>query len=81
MSNIGESKIFCSNVCQLRKTAGFPQRKMAQLMGIGVYSLRKIEQGVLPPRASVDIFFRLRNAFHISIPSLFIPIDKTPEGI
>jgi len=49
-------------------------------MGIGVCSLRKIELGTLPPRAGVDMFFRLRDAFHISIVSLFTAANETPEG-
>lgn len=80
LNNHRESKQFCDNVYKLRKLAGLSQKKMAQLLGIGIYSLRKIERGTLPPRVSVDIFFRLRNAFHICIPSLFLPIEKLPEG-
>ena len=71
---------FCQNVRRLRTEAGLSQKEMAQIMGIGVYSLRKIELGTFPPRAGVDMFFRLRDTFHISIVSLFTAANETPEG-
>lgn len=71
---------FCQNVRRLRTEAGLSQKEMAQIMGIGVYSLRKIELRMFPPRAGVDMFFRLRHTFHISIVSLFTAANETPEG-
>lgn len=36
---------------------------MAKILGIGITTLNKIEQGVLPPRLSAEILFRIREYF------------------
>ena len=57
---------FCNNVQLLRRSKGLSQRAMAEIMGIGIGSLRKIEYGILPPRLTVDVLFRLYCTFGIS---------------
>ena len=40
---------------------------MAKILGIGIITLNKIEQGVLPPRLSVEMLFRIRDYFGVSL--------------
>lgn len=60
-----ELNIFLSNVTWLRKHNKLSKKRMAALLGIGVYSLNKIESGMLPPNLDVDIFFRIQRHFGI----------------
>lgn len=62
---------FTHNVTWLRKSNGLSKKKMANLLGLGVGSLNKIERGELPPRLDVSILFRLRDCFGISPKDLF----------
>ena len=50
-------KNFSRNIILLRSHYGYSQKHMAQLLGIGVESLRKIEKGIIPPRLTVDVIF------------------------
>lgn len=56
---------FCALVRDLRKQHELSQKKMAELLGISVGSLRKLERGEMP-RISVKIFFRIHKEFGIS---------------
>ena len=60
-----EIEIFCNNIVFLRKQYGLSKRKMAEMLHIGVNSLNSIENGRLPPRISIDIFFRVWEVFGI----------------
>ena len=60
-----EIEIFCNNIVFLRKQYGLSKRKMAEMLHIGVNSLNSIENGRLPPRISIDIFFRVWGVFGI----------------
>ena len=64
-------KIFSYNIIVLRAHYGYSQKRMAQLLGIGVGSLCKIERGIIPPRLTVDIIFAVQKHFHISPDTLF----------
>ena len=57
--------VFCRNISGLRKQYGYSKKEMAQLLGIGIRSLNKIECGVLPPRLTVDVLFAVYEHFHI----------------
>ena len=61
-----EIQIFLNNVALLRKKHGLSKKAMAKILGIGVASLNKLESGILPPRVTVDVFFRIYNYFGIS---------------
>ena len=56
---------FCENVKFLRECYGFTQTEMAKKMGIGVKSLRKIENGEVPPRLSCIVLFTIQREFGI----------------
>ncbi len=60
-----ELQTFSYNVAWLRKKNGLTKKKMAQILGIGVVSLNKIERGEVPPRTSVEILFKIYNYFNI----------------
>jgi len=64
-------KNFSRNIILLRAHYGYSQKHMAQLLGIGVESLRKIEKGIIPPRLTVDVIFAVQKHFHISPDTLF----------
>lgn len=57
---------FCDNVIWLRKQYGISKRRMAELMGVGIWTLNKIERGEVPPRADVSIFWNIHKRFGIS---------------
>lgn len=81
MNTDQDIKNFCDNVRRLRREAGLSQKEMAQVMGVGIYSLRKIEAGCLPPMMGIDAIFRLHSRFSIPLHLLFEPYErKIPEG-
>ena len=59
------------NLLWLRKKRGYSQKTMAQLMGIGVKSLRALERGELPPRLTVACLPPVCRHFQISLSELF----------
>ena len=63
--------IFCHNVAGLRAHSGYSQKYMAQLLGIGVESLKKIESGNIPPRLGIDVIFAVCRHFHVRPSVLF----------
>lgn len=66
-----ETDIFMENVVHLRRAHGLSRRNMAEILGIGVKSLHKIERGVMPPRLRVDVLFRIQTYFNLSPAALF----------
>ena len=56
---------FCENVKFFRERYGFSQTEMAKRLGIGVKSLRKIENGEVPPRLSCIVLFTIQREFGI----------------
>ena len=66
-----EIDIFLKNVAYLRKLHGLSKAEMAKKLHIGVNTLTKIENGQLPPRVNVKIFFYIEKQFGISAQDLF----------
>lgn len=56
---------FCKNVKLLRERYGYSQTEMAKKMGIGVKSLRKIEDCEVPSRLSCMVLFNIQHEFGI----------------
>lgn len=54
------------NLRWLRRKNQLSQKAMAQLLGISVSSLRKLETGSLPPRLTISFLFQIQRHFHIS---------------
>lgn len=57
---------FLHNVVWLRKQHGLSKKQMAKILGIGIGSLNKLENGELPPRMSIRILDRIQKYFGIS---------------
>ena len=74
MKSENEVVIFGKNIAYLRKTLGLSKTKMARLLGIGVKSLEKLENGIMPPRLNVKILFNIYYLFHIRPKDMFIPL-------
>ena len=58
---------FIHNVIWLRKYYGLSKKKMAEILKISLWMLNKIENGELPPTLEIDVLFRIRKAFGISM--------------
>ena len=71
MQNSNQILILCQNIKILRERNGLSKKKMAQILDIGVTSLAKIEQGIMPPRTGVDIIFKISQHFKIRPHQLF----------
>ena len=56
---------FTQNFTYLRKHLGISKRKMAELSGISVSSVTKIENGEIPPKLSIEILFEIEKYFGI----------------
>ena len=63
--------IFLHNIAWLRKHYGISKRRMAELLGIGLWSLNKIEKGEIPPRLDAHIIFAVSKHFGIPVSELF----------
>ncbi len=59
------------NIVWLRKHYNLSKNKMAKILGISVYSLNKIENGVFPPKLTVKIFENLQTHFNIHPKNIF----------
>ena len=62
--------IFCKNIRFLRKQKGLSMREMAKIMGVSVYTLKKIENDEVPPRLDVGVLFRIQNSYGIKCKEL-----------
>ena len=64
---------FSYHIQRIRKEQKLTQREMAGRLGIGVRTLSMIEKGILPPRLSCAIIFRIQDQFGIHPKDLFKP--------
>ena len=58
-------EILFLNITFLRKHHRISKKQMAKLLGIGLWSLNKIEKGKLPPRLGINIVFAIQKHFGI----------------
>lgn len=63
--------IFCENMKRLREDYAFTKTKMAQILGVSVATITKIEKGVIPPRLNMDAIDRAAEYFGITPYNLF----------
>ena len=66
------TKTLCENIALLRKNNGLSKSEMSKMLGISVYSLNIIEQGKVPPRLDIHIFYNLYTSFGITPSEIFI---------
>lgn len=59
-------EVFTHNIRWLRKKHDLSKRKMAELLGIGLWSLNRLERGQIPPRMTIEILFAVQKHFGIS---------------
>ena len=67
MKSITEKEIenFMHNIAWLRKKHNLSKKQMAQICHIGVPSLNKLENGIMPRKLRVDIVFAIYRYFGI----------------
>lgn len=74
MSTNIELEVLCSNIRNLRKHCKLSQKAMAQRLHIGIQSLRKLENGQIPPRLRIDFLFQIYTHFGYT-PSEIVSTD------
>ena len=69
-TNKSKIQTFLHNLCWLRKHFGYSKKEMAEILGISVWSLNKIERGEMPPMLRIDVIYAAQKHFGISSFSL-----------
>lgn len=57
---------FTKNVAKLRKKHNLSKTRMCNILKISIYSLNKIEKGIIPKKLSLEIVFRIKKHFGIT---------------
>lgn len=73
MKIYGELETLCWNLACLRRREGLSRQEMAKLLGIGVESMKRVEEGILPPGLRVSVLYRAAGHFGISPADLLTP--------
>ncbi len=76
MTTEQEILFFCKNIKYLREKHDLEKQEMADICGVDIPSLEKIEKGILPDLISIDIVINLYRHFNISPEKFFAPLDK-----
>ena len=78
-SNDTQIQIFLHNLAWLRKKHNLSKADMAKKLKIGLYTLNKIEAGILPPRLGCRILEAVYYSFSV-LPSALVEdyLDKCP---
>lgn len=66
-----EFLIFCQNIRYLRNAHKLTQKEMAEICGVSISTLKKLEHNILPPRISVRIIFAISSHFNLRPEQLF----------
>ena len=66
-----ETQMFCENISAIRKKLRLSKKEMAKILGIGIGSLSKIENGVIPPKMSCKVLFKINKNFNIKYVDIF----------
>lgn len=56
-----------NNLAHLRKESGISKQELADIMGVGLWTVTKLERGELPPRMKVEALFRIQHRFGVSV--------------
>lgn len=56
---------FCRNVCYLRRKNSLTQKEMAEILGVSVSSLRKMEKGDVLPKIHCRMLLRVCERFDL----------------
>ena len=71
---------FCHNIARLRSYHKISQRKMAELLGIGCKTLRRLERGEMPERLGCNILVRVYHHFRVPPKDLFTAWPEDDGG-
>lgn len=71
-----ELEILMKNIEYIRKKNGLSKKEMATILGIGINTLEKIENGIIPKRLTVEIVYRIHKNFRILPSQQFKPLKK-----
>ena len=71
-----ELKNFMRNVTELRRHNGYSKKRMAELLGISIGTLSKMECGQFPPRLSVTVMYNVWKHFGVHVKDQFLPHVK-----
>lgn len=71
MQTNNEIQTLCENMKLLRATLGLSKKEMANRIRISMYSLNKLESGVMPPRLCIDFLIYINWEFGI-LPSQMV---------
>ena len=77
--NINDKYIenLCKNIKLMRTQNNFTQQEMAKILGIGLSSLKKLEEGTVPSLLGINILFIINNIFGVAPASIFLdPFEK-----
>ena len=66
MKHENEIQILCKNIKTLRTREKLSRKEMASRLGIGVFSLTKLEKGILPPYLTCEFLFSIQSQFGVS---------------
>ena len=75
MKNDTQIAIFCQNIKILREKNCLSENEMAKILRIGVISLKKLEQGIIPHRTGVKLIFNISQHFKIAPHKLFMHLQ------
>lgn len=81
-----QKRLFCTNLVRLRKHHQLTKKAMAKILNISLYSLNRLEAGIIPPRVTVGILYAIWNHFK-RLPSemlegeLSFPDNGSEEGL
>ena len=62
-----EMNRLANNLTYLRKENGISKQELADIMGVGLWTVIKLERGELPPRMKVEALFRIQHRFGVSV--------------
>ena len=73
MQTNNEIQVLCENIKLIRTTLGLSKKEMAQKIRISVYSLNKLERGIIPPRLPCDFLIYIHWEFGVTPSQMFMP--------
>ncbi len=74
MQNENELFVMCENIKRIRTAHGLSEKDMAEVLGISVYVLTKLEAGDISLRLKADAIIRLCRRFGIEPKDVFVPM-------
>lgn len=76
MENEKQLTIFCQNLRYLRQKHGLSKTRMANILGVGINTLNRLEQGVASPRLGSSVLYNAGVYFNIKTDDLLhIPLE------